>query len=299
MIVVDASGSMSGHMSQAIKAVHKVVDTLTPYDYAAAVSFDDEATCDQQRLLQMTPKNAGALKEWASALHGGGGTDFEKGFDLAFDLLEAGHQQERTSSCNRVILFMSDVEADSPVELVRKRQSRLHCAVEQHATIFTYAFGAGADSGLLREVACENNGVHYDVPYSGDLGSVMADYFRYFASSITVDRIKWHSYHFASTGDLGMSGCLPAYDRSHETPRLLGVACADLNLFDDVEKLQLKPDWPVFAKKVQRDSEQCLLSTPSEQQLQHIRSWSHSQCSEVKRPPAGGAVAALLAILLG
>ena len=74
-------------MAQAKIAAKWTINTLSEYDYAMVVQFNDEANSEDTHLLQMNPLNRARLKAYIDELEPHGGTNFEAGFKTAFDIV--------------------------------------------------------------------------------------------------------------------------------------------------------------------------------------------------------------------
>ena len=136
----------------------------------------------------MNSLNRARLKSFISLLEPGGGTDFEAGFKMAFDIFDEAERIGETSHCQSVILFMTDGDAPDPRMLVNNRNGGPYLSTNpntetgRYTRIFTYAFGdeAGDRPGaVLRNIACENGGVFHHISDEDGprLKEIMANYF--------------------------------------------------------------------------------------------------------------------------
>merc|ERR1740138_716390 len=114
-------------------------------------------------------------------------------------MISSSHSSSQTSSmCNGIVLFLTDGvdTSEMPVSLVAQLNGELNFAV------FTYPFGAGADSTKPKAIACANNGIWYQVADGGNIEDAMSDYFRYYAAPLAVHKqIRWSSYADFVTGN--------------------------------------------------------------------------------------------------
>merc|ERR1719191_173374 len=187
-----------------------------------------------------------------------GKTDYELAFKTAMKSIEDSQRARRSTKCNSVILFMSDgdiTQGKKGQDLLAEVRTLNHG--DLGAKIFTFAIGDSVKDPVLKQLACQHNGIWWRVPDGGNLGDKMASYLKYFAATVSVDRVKWHQYKFFSTGQMGISGCLPVYDNSKPMRTLFGVTCVDMNLYTDMNEVEKKPDWPLFQKKMKADTETC------------------------------------------
>ncbi len=233
LIIVDRSGSMgkassasgSSRFVVTLGALNWIINTLSWADYATVVTFATSAdvygdTEDEQVLMPMTVENRVRLKNYIKSKDAFGGTDIGGAFDKAFEVLKRSRARNRTTSCQTVLLFMSDgINVGDPYSSWRSK-------VEQFADldparppyIFTYhihtdptpsgaASSSGGSSGstltkeavlampaaereqalatnLLRAgLSCKNSGVYFNVD-SENSKVKMASYFTYLAQSI-------------------------------------------------------------------------------------------------------------------
>ena len=117
VLVIDTSGSMNEYdrIDLAMQAARTIIETLMVADRVAVVPFDNTA-----RVLTMegipaargrvraTNKNKDALLRAISSLEGAGMTNFYDAYDKTFELIEQTIQQDSTSVCNVVVLFLTD-----------------------------------------------------------------------------------------------------------------------------------------------------------------------------------------------
>eukprot|EP00971_Amphidinium_carterae_P069472 1374725-Amphidinium_carterae.1 len=87
-----------------------------------------------------------ARENWA-----GGSTNFQDGFSLAFESLKTGRDSGSTSTCNRVILFLSD---GAPNAWTESDYTWLNNeARDLGAVIFTYGLSSNADATISKRIA--------------------------------------------------------------------------------------------------------------------------------------------------
>ena len=142
-MIIDISGSMSAgsRIEMAKEAALNVVRTLTWSDHASIVLFDDrtvvyEPDDGSHGLAAVTPDEAELMNEFIKEeIKPSGGTNFDAAFESAFDLFATSSQ---TSACNRVILFMTDGQANLNYDVRRRAQTHGVC-------VMTYALGSGAE----------------------------------------------------------------------------------------------------------------------------------------------------------
>jgi len=133
----------------------------------------------------MTPLNRARLKKFIGGLRPGGSTNFEAGFEKAFDILDEAERVGESSFCQSVILFMTDGQASDPTSTVNLRNggpytsSNPQTEAGRYTRIFTYSFGGGAESTAMRSIACNNGGVFHQISDRDGprLKEIMANYF--------------------------------------------------------------------------------------------------------------------------
>ncbi|GMH60690.1 hypothetical protein TrLO_g902 [Triparma laevis f. longispina] len=266
VMVIDRSGSMysENRADIAKKAALAVLDTLTWADYANVVFFSaaglEEAygSSSEPVLLQMTDDNKQTLRDFVEEnMNPGGGTHFKSGFDLAFDILK---NSRSCSNCNSVILMMTDGDDSSwnsaKAADVQAKRAELGCNA-----IMTYALGSGVSSTSrdnMKGIACDNNGIFYEVADGGNLADTMSSYFEYIASGTAYhEDVRWVMYNDFVTKTELFAGCKSAFDRSVTPPKLIGVTCTDVNVIADLETLRAQSTWSAFAAKVTAETAAC------------------------------------------
>jgi hypothetical protein len=152
---------------------------------------------------------------------------------------------------------------------------------EYGAKIFTYQFGVDVAKDTMKRIACRHEGIWWEVPDGGDLAGTMAAYYKYFAATTTVDRVKWTLYK-QTHGKLGIAACLPAYDDKKYPKDLFGVTCVDMNMFQAIEDLKARPDWQIFENKMKADTLKCPFIDLAATDIQELRQRSSQPTSPGK-----------------
>jgi len=156
--VVDVSGSMSGHKIESVKkALHFVIQKLTPLDRLSIVTFHSTAT-RLNPLRSMTQAAQGDLKALVGRLVANGGTDIKAGLDMGLAVLAGRvHTDSRTPN----IFLMSDGRPEG-------RSSGDPRKVDPgQVGVYTFGFGAGADQQLLTDLAKNSTGGTYSMVPDG------------------------------------------------------------------------------------------------------------------------------------
>ena len=303
LIVIDTSGSMTSSAGQgtrmelAIEAGKQVVGTLTGADYATVIAFSSTATPMTSSLLQATTANRQWMKDWIDGLRARGGTNFRGAMDEVFQVLQSS---TTSSNCNRVVLFLSDgvPSAWDDADYATLQQTRLKALGDAH--LLTYALGSGADTSILKRLACENEGIQYTVGDDDNLAHVMAEYYKLLSPMLEPCHSRWISYADVYTGTDLLGVCMPAYRRERQpsggsypsscaggttsfgngtvgdasyylVPQLIGVACIHMSLIASSETLEAHPGWSAFAARVEQERTLCPRRTLSPGQLEALR----------------------------
>ena len=294
VLVIDRSGSMysQNRVEIAKKATLAVLDTLTWADFANVVFFSapgDEVAysrpaSSEPQLLQMTDDNKKLLRDFVEEeMFPGGGTDFKSGFDLAFEILK---NSRSCSNCNSVILMMTDGEDSSwsstKADDVKVKRAELGCNA-----IMTYALGSGVSStsrNNMKAIACDNNGIFYEVADGGNLADTMSSYFEYIASGTAYhEDVRWVMYNDFVTKTELFAGCKSAFDRSVTPPKLIGVTCTDVNVIADLDTLKAQSTWSAFAEKVTTETAACypVVLSPADIEVLRARVSSEAVCNGI------------------
>ncbi|CAJ1441525.1 unnamed protein product [Effrenium voratum] len=277
VIVVDVSGSMqlNGRALLAKRATKAVIETLEWKDFATIILFNNGISAQYSQMLvpMFDAERKNALLWLEQQVWDSGGTNFVTAMDSAFNVISSSVSAGKTSMCQKAILFMTDGEAEfTSSDFARVKSSALQYSV----TVFSYALGSGADATITKQLACDNRGIFYPVPDNADLASIMSRYYEYFASGVEMCSPSFTRYTDVVTGSELWPGCLPAYDRTGDENRLLGVSCFDLNVMVDIEDMKTKTYWRDFVCKLSDLTKQCLQLDTNDCRLEKLRR-SYSQ----------------------
>ena len=284
VLVLDTSGSMmvGGAEQMARDAAKAVLDTLTDADYVAVIGFSTSAFSYSSQLEQATAARRASMKSWIDSYIGASGsTDYVKAFQKTWALLE---ESPGSSNCNRVVLFMTDgvpnYWLDTDYDQTRATASSFG------ARIFTYGLGSasraelaglepadaslpnrtkpssprstarGLDMSILKQLACENNGIAYTVTDSAALANTMASFYKVLSPTLEPCKVRWVEYNDAITNTKLLAACLASFKPESFTtscqggltglgeasdprvPSLLGVACIDLNMLVSLDVIE-------------------------------------------------------------
>lgn len=293
VLLLDTSGSMRdyGRMDIMKLAVTRVINTLSVSDYVAVVPFNTDADVLIQppNLIRATDENKELLIQEVSKLSPSGRTDFYKGFEKSFEILERSSNEELTANCHKAILFLTDGEmnsdyytADDLFDLVDAKINGYTINNQNRPVIFSYSFGGSADETIPKELACAHDGIWAQIEDDGDLAESMGGFYKYFAyglgDEVNEDFVAWVSpYEFATGVGLGTTASAPVYDRSVDPPVLAGVVGLDLS-FAAMERA-LGPEntdtqKAVIEKMAERSKAKCPSLELNTCQLQSLRYWT-------------------------
>ena len=234
ILVIDVSGSMSdfGRLELAKDAAKTVINTLTNFDYVGVVKFSDTASTLENTLLPATLANIRSLNSDIDGITARGTTNYEAAFREAFDLLTRSKTQERASSCQTALLFLTDgmpTAGQTDADALQNLVSNLNT---ESAVIFTFTLGSNAPAAIPKAIACGNKGIFIHVNDNGNLRDAMSNYYNYFATVRQVsDNLEpvWVEPYIDAFG-LGevttVSRAL--YDTNVDPPRLYGVVSVDI-----------------------------------------------------------------------
>uniref|UniRef100_A0A6B2L1C9 VWFA domain-containing protein n=1 Tax=Arcella intermedia TaxID=1963864 RepID=A0A6B2L1C9_9EUKA len=237
VLILDTSGSMSNfnRISLAKAAATKVLNTLTINDYIGVVQFSNGASIISSPsglLLPATLSNLLSVQAAVDNIAIGGETNYEKAFQMAFQMIRNSKTQEKSTGCETLILFLTDGVANLGAvdDALLGEIATLNAGVD--AKIFTYSLGAQAAVLLPKAIACANNGVWAQINDGGDLSSQMGNYYNYLASSIiNRTRAVWtEPYVDASGAGLVVTVAKAFYDETASPPLFLGVVGIDVKV---------------------------------------------------------------------
>ncbi|MBM4037510.1 MAG: VWA domain-containing protein [Planctomycetes bacterium] len=147
-LVVDRSGSMSGHKVEICKsAAIATVDLLEPKDHVCVVAFDSQAT-----LIVPTTRvsSKSAIAAQIAAINADGGTNMYPGMTLGYD----GLGSVRAKAKHMIVLSDGQTEGSGFQALAAQMRA-------QGITVSTVAVGDGADVPLLQGIAAAGGGKSY------------------------------------------------------------------------------------------------------------------------------------------
>lgn len=156
--VLDVSGSMSGKLLQATRAIGEALRALGPDDRFRLVTFEAEASELTGGWVQADPT---AVEEWAhlvEQLHAGGGTNMFAGLRLGLDDLD----DDRATA----LVLMTDAVTNQGVV----DPARFHELMSRYdVRVFGFLIGNNANWPLMRIVADASGGFYAPVSSADDV----------------------------------------------------------------------------------------------------------------------------------
>jgi len=262
ILVLDTSGSMesAGRIGKLRSAASWVINTLSKYDHAAVVSYATAASSYPLtgEMMKMDTVGRAKMKEHLKQLNANGNTNMEAGIQMGFDIMAKSKRAKKSSSCQAVMLFLTDGERSSETRSPLEVASELNTG-DSKMRIFTYSFGDGADVSEMKKLACQNQGVWQRVPDSGDLKQIMASYFMYLAAGLDTTKVdvRWSDW-FEDGQGLGQiaAACGPVFDRTQSEKDgvaiLFGVTCTSISKERWESYGDSKQEWALIEKQDSR-----------------------------------------------
>ncbi|MDZ7745638.1 MAG: vWA domain-containing protein [Halobacteriales archaeon] len=163
-LVSDTSGSMSQEIGDLKSAAKGFVDNLSSPDEAAAISFSNGASLNQE--LTTTYQ---AVKDAIDMYTAGGGTDMGQGISTAENELLNG--TNATSGTSKVMIVLTDGQPNSESAATTAATAAKNAGIR----IFTIALGSGADTSYLANNIASTPSDAFVAPDAADLSTVYSE----------------------------------------------------------------------------------------------------------------------------
>jgi len=293
VLVLDMSGSMTGARMDAMQAGAKaVLRTLASADRVAIVDVYSSVMASSTTLSPATTAVVEALEQWVDASAAGGTFDLAAGLTKAWELFDA----TATTGCQRVVLIVAD---GAPNDATWDAAAAQSAAATRNAVVLGYGLAAPARYAL-RGLACATGGVYYGVDDVATLSERMPRYYAALVPRTQPCQTRWVADEDNFTGSVRTTACLAAYHTTAsggtacdgglndgtERQRLMGVACADLDLVVATDVWQAQTDASDLAAAIAADASACAASTPSEAHLEALRAGEADAESCADPPPS-------------
>uniref|UniRef100_UPI0037E9987E voltage-dependent calcium channel subunit alpha-2/delta-1-like n=1 Tax=Semicossyphus pulcher TaxID=241346 RepID=UPI0037E9987E len=244
LILVDASGSVSGYTLRLIKtSVREMLETLSDDDFVNVVYFNDKAmpAACFKNLVQANTRNKRMLKDAVQRISAKGITNYRGGFELAFEQLAQVNVSR--ANCNKIIMLFTDGGEERAEEIFEKYNPT------QAVRIFTFSVGQhNYDKGPIQWMACKNKGYYYEIPSIGAIRINTQEYLDVLGRPmVKADRrakqVQWTNVYLDAL-DLGLviTGTLPVFNKTNtgskksQNQLILGVMAIDVSL-EDIKRL--------------------------------------------------------------
>lgn len=155
VLVLDRSGSMSGHPLRAVcEAAARVIRTMGPDDRVAVVAFDDEVS-----LVLPLARHIGSAESAAAVrrIRSGGSTNLSGGWLKGLEILGADPRPEAI----RRIVLLTDGHANAGLRSIEELGPVVRNACNQGITTSCIGFGEGHDERFLAGLADSGGGDDY------------------------------------------------------------------------------------------------------------------------------------------
>ncbi|KYB29565.1 voltage-dependent calcium channel subunit alpha-2/delta-3 isoform X2 [Tribolium castaneum] len=253
VILIDNSGSMSGHKSNLARATtESILNTLGDNDFVNVFKFSDitEETvpCFKDMLVQANNENVRWLKESLSTFKSENIANFTAALVTGFEILHKYNRTGQGCQCNQAIMLITDGPPSSYQEIF-KMYNFPHYPVR----IFTYLVGKDSSSAHeMRWMACANKGYYTRIENFDEINQKVLHYIEVLARPMVMYQtdhpIQWtpayvggraDSFLNDKVGQLITTVTTPVFDRRNHTVRvanLLGVVGTDVSI-DQIKKL--------------------------------------------------------------
>ena len=247
ILVLDTSASMVRHnrLKRMKEAALDIVQTLSLVNHIGIVTFSDTARhkniSEDDTLVRATRENINKVQEKINTLDDdiGWKTNFEDGFEKAFDLLNRTEEaRNETIHCPTAILFLTDGVPTEGVQneetLVSKIQARNRREDNStRAFVFTFAVGTVAQTSTAKAIACGNNGIFSRISDEGLIRDKLSHYYDFLSAFIIGEDVVWVEPYVDALG-LGSVTTVSRAVHNHTVfpPELVGVVAVDILVTD-------------------------------------------------------------------
>ncbi|KAG5895094.1 hypothetical protein JTB14_023267 [Gonioctena quinquepunctata] len=253
VILLDNSGSMSGHRSNLARAtVEAILDTLSDNDFVNVYKFSDTTQetvpCFRDQLAQASNENVRFLKDSLWSLKPENIANFTSALITAFEILQKYNRSGQGCQCNQAIMLITDGPPSTYKEIF-KMYNFPHSPVR----VFTYLIGK--DSGGASEMnwmACAHKGYYTRIQLYEQIKENVLHYIEVMARPMVMYQndhpIQWTSAYVGGRADsfsddkrgqIMTTVTSPVFDRRNHSVRVanvLGVVGTDVSI-DEIGKL--------------------------------------------------------------
>merc|ERR1711953_1351830 len=213
VFVLDISGSMTGEKIRQLKdAMFTVFDDMTESDYFNMVAFSDrishwkgdkfnnirnfddydsededeeEAIIANLPIFQATGENKNLAISSVLELRADGGTNINDAILAAIEVTkEATRRETLPENVKPMVVFLTDGLPSSGVTNDEEIKSNIQKSNEDQIPVFTIAFGADTDIGLLQDIASQNSAISKRIYEGSDAALQLEDFYTQISSPL-------------------------------------------------------------------------------------------------------------------
>ena len=193
VVVIDRSGSMKGRkITDARRAVQRLMDTLSPQDRLALVAYSNTA----ESLSGLQPMTASSRRELAAAISGiqpGGGTNLGGGLAAGLDLLS----NTAPGDHHRKLILISDGLANQGITDPQALGRMAAKGLAQDWVVSTVGVGSDFNEHLMTTLADHGAGNYYYLENPAAFAEVFEREYRHAAAAAASG---WPSAYPCTTG---------------------------------------------------------------------------------------------------
>ncbi|XP_013407759.1 inter-alpha-trypsin inhibitor heavy chain H3 isoform X1 [Lingula anatina] len=158
--ILDVSGSMSGRKIRQVKdAMNVILNDLREDDYFNIILFGSGVRYwNDENMIQATLDHVGAAKQFVRRMSASGGTNINDALVRGMEFLER-HESQSGKKLPSLIIFLTDGDPTSGETSLEKIESNVKAVNKERYSLFSLAFGSGADYKFLQKLSLQNRGV--------------------------------------------------------------------------------------------------------------------------------------------
>merc|ERR1712038_1929660 len=213
VFVLDISGSMTGEKIRQLKdAMFTVLDDMTESDYFNIVAFSDiishwngkfdnirdfndyvyeDSEDDEKKdlsdlpIFQASEENKNLAISSVLELRADGGTNINDAILAGLEVTrEAIKRQTLPENVKSMVIFLTDGLPSSGVTNDEEIKSNIQKSNEDQIPVFTIAFGADTDIGLLQDIASQNSAISKRIYEGSDAALQLEDFYAQISSPL-------------------------------------------------------------------------------------------------------------------
>lgn len=293
VLILDISyhSSLFGRLDAVKQASIDLVNSLNYFDYITIITVGNNVTNanPQNLLFNGSQDNKNYLTKWIANVtsHLTARLDYIAGYTAAFDVLD----QDPSVACYNIIQFVvtgirKDRYAD-PYDLINQRNTKTG------AYLFTYSYGLDAEATVPKTIACDYNGLWYNLNDGDNLAISLTSYYLFFSRSLSSQSVVWEApYNDFELGITISSISQSCYDNNQN---LISVAGVDVR-FDSL--LAVYNNFTEILAEIQFRSTKCPPYKQIQQDyLNYLRGGTCNYCSQFCT--SGVVATVIFSILLG